>query len=58
MGWTDDGRFLSMVQILRDAASELQIILLTCHPDRFQRFQAERSFDLDALRAARSPRGA
>jgi len=50
MGWTDDRRFLSMVQILRDAASELQIILLTCHPARFDRFQAEYSVDLDRLR--------
>lgn len=55
MGWTDDGRFLSMVQILRDAASELQIILLTCHAARFDRFQAEYSVDLDRLRAPRPP---
>jgi AAA domain len=54
MGWTDDGRFLSMVQILRDASSELQIILLTCHPARFDRFQAEYSVDLDRLRDASS----
>jgi uncharacterized protein YhaN len=52
MGWTDDWRFLSMVQILRDAASELQIILLTCHPARFDRFQAEYAVDLDRLRGA------
>lgn len=55
MGWTDDGRFLSMVQILRDAASELQIILLTCHPARFARFQAEYAVDLDRLREVRAP---
>lgn len=54
MGWTDDSRFLSMVQILRDASSELQIILLTCHPGRFDRFQAEYSVDLDRLRDARA----
>jgi uncharacterized protein YhaN len=53
MGWTDDGRFLSMVQILRAASSELQIILLTCHPSRFERFQAEYSVDLDRLKQAR-----
>ena len=58
MGWTDDGRFLSMVQILRDASSELQIILLTCHPSRFDRFQAEYSVDLDRLKDARSTDGA
>jgi predicted nucleic acid-binding Zn-ribbon protein len=58
MGWTDDGRFLSMVQILRDASSELQVILLTCHAARFDRFQAEYSVDLDRLKDARSPDGA
>lgn len=58
MGWTDDGRFLSMVQILRDASSELQIILLTCHPSRFDRFQAEYSVDLDRLKDTRSTGGA
>jgi hypothetical protein len=54
MGWTDDSRFLSMVQILRDASSELQIILLTCHPSRFDRFQAGYSVDLDQLKDART----
>jgi len=57
MGWTDDERFLSMVQILRDAASELQIILLTCHPSRFDRFQADYSVDLDRRKDVRSPDG-
>ncbi|WP_437303821.1 AAA family ATPase [Sorangium sp. So ce388] len=55
MGWTDDARFVSMVQILRDAASELQIILLTCHGPRFDRFQASYAVDLDLLREARQP---
>lgn len=55
MGWTDDERFVSMVQILRDASRDLQIILLTCHPSRFERFQAERRFDLDQLREQPSP---
>lgn len=55
MGWTDDWRFLSMVQILRDASNELQIILLTCHPARFDRFQAEYVADLDQLRGVEQP---
>ena len=55
MGWTDDARFLSMVQILRDASRDLQVILLTCHPWRFERFQADRWFDLDKLKEPRSP---
>jgi DNA repair exonuclease SbcCD ATPase subunit len=57
MGWTDDSRFLSMVQILRDASRELQIILLTCHPSRFDRFQAEYVVDLDQIKRARGPDG-
>jgi len=50
MGWTDDGRFLSMVQILRNAAKEFQLIVLTCHPDRFARLQPGRTIELDRLR--------
>ncbi|WP_170229950.1 AAA family ATPase [Polyangium fumosum] len=50
MGWTDDARFLSMVRILRDAAKELQVILLTCHGTRFDRLQPEYRVDLDELR--------
>ncbi|MDC3960912.1 hypothetical protein KEG38_44210 [Polyangium jinanense] len=50
MGWTDDARFLSMVRILRDAAKELQIILLTCHGTRFDRLQPDYRVDLDELR--------
>ena len=57
MGWTDDSRFLSMVQILRDASRDLQIILLTCHPSRFDRFQAEYVVDLDQIKHARGPEG-
>ncbi|MDI3287301.1 AAA family ATPase [Polyangium sp. 15x6] len=50
MGWTDDARFLSMVRILRDAAKELQVILLTCHGTRFDRLQPDYRVDLDELR--------
>jgi len=57
MGWTDDARFLSMVQILRDASRDLQIIILTCHPSRFERFQADRWFDLDQLKGVPTDRG-
>ncbi|HRI72121.1 MAG TPA: hypothetical protein PK156_48140, partial [Polyangium sp.] len=50
MGWTDDARFVSMVKILRDAAKELQIILLTCHGTRFDRLKPDFRVDLDELR--------
>lgn len=50
LGWTDDARFLSMVKILRDAAKELQIILLTCHGSRFERLRPDYTVDLDELK--------
>lgn len=52
MGWTDDGRFLQMTRILRNAARELQLIILTCHPGRFARLDPGRTIDLEALRKA------
>ncbi|EYF01481.1 Hypothetical protein CAP_8264 [Chondromyces apiculatus DSM 436] len=52
LGWTDDARFLSMVKILRDAAKELQILVLTCHGARFERLMPGYSADLDALKQA------
>lgn len=50
MGWTDDERFMTMVRILRSAARDLQVIVLTCHPERFLRLQADYSVDLDVLK--------
>lgn len=52
-GWADDGRFPWMAQILREASSEVQIILLARHPARFNRLQAEYAVDLDQLKDAR-----
>jgi uncharacterized protein YhaN len=50
MGWTDDARFLQMTRILRNAAKEFQIIVLTCHPERFARLQPGRTIDLEKAR--------
>lgn len=58
MGWTDDGRFLNMVRILRNASKEFQLIVLTCHPDRFARMQPGRTIDLEALRREAEAAGA
>lgn len=52
MGWTDDGRFDRMMSILKKASAGLQIIVLTCHPERFLRLGARRTIDLEALRLA------
>jgi hypothetical protein len=53
MGWGDDGRLASMVQFLREASSDLQIIVLTVQPSRFNRLQVEYAADLDQLLDAR-----
>ncbi|MBL4844681.1 MAG: AAA family ATPase [Planctomycetes bacterium] len=53
LGWTDDRRFLDMVKILRHAAKDLQIIVLTCHPERGERFDAKSTIDLDELKRIR-----
>ena len=47
MGWTDDARFLHMTRILCNAAAQFQIIVLTCHPERFARLQPGRTVDLE-----------
>ncbi len=53
LGWNDDGRFLSMVQILRQTPGAPQIIVLTGHPSRFNRLDVEYTVDLDQLRDER-----
>lgn len=50
MGWTDERRFVEMAKILRNAARQFQIIVLTCHPWRFERLDPGRKIDLDALK--------
>ncbi|AKT40000.1 AAA family ATPase [Chondromyces crocatus] len=50
LGWTDDTRFLTMVKILRDAAKELQVLILTCHGARFERLMPDYCADLDDLK--------
>lgn len=47
---TDTPRFTRMIRILREAAGDLQIILLTCHPQRYAELGAEASIDLAALK--------
>ena len=52
MGWTDDDRFRRMIQILREASRELQIVILTCQPSRWEaRLGAGKTIHLEAVRA-------
>jgi hypothetical protein len=53
MGWGEGGRLASMVQMLRDASRELQIIVLTVQPSRFNRLDVDYAVDLDPLRDER-----
>lgn len=53
LGWGDDGRLPAMVQLLRGASSEVQILVLTVDPSRFNRLQVEYAVDLDQLRDER-----
>lgn len=50
LGWTDDHRFAQMVKILSAAAERMQIIVLSCHPMRFEKMGTVRRFDLDGDR--------
>ncbi len=50
LGWTDDTRFRGMINVLESTAQEMQVILLTCHPDRFARFLGATTFDLERLK--------
>ena len=51
--WVDDGRMLSTLQSLREASSELQVILLTGNPLRFSRAPVDCAVDLDRARDER-----
>lgn len=46
-GWADDGRLPALMQSLRVVSSELQVILLTAHPLRFDPTQIDCAEDLD-----------
>lgn len=53
VGWVDDGEMLSMLQSLREASSELQVILLTGNPSRFTQARVDFAVDLDRARDER-----
>lgn len=54
---TDDQRFANMLTILRRASKDLQIIMLTCHRDRYMALGTEQVLDLAALKRANNGRG-
>ncbi len=46
----DAARFERMVQVIRRAAKDLQVIILTCHPDRYVQLGAGSVIDLERLK--------
>lgn len=52
LGWTDDRRLRSMINVLERTAQDMQIILLTCHPGRFRSVMGASTFELDQLKEA------
>ncbi|MDP3277221.1 MAG: hypothetical protein Q8Q09_18675 [Deltaproteobacteria bacterium] len=48
LGWTDDERLRRMLQVLEKASQQMQVILLTCHPRRFEKFVGARQFAMSA----------
>lgn len=52
LGWTDDRRLRAMLNVLERTAQDLQVILLTCHPNRFRGLSGARTIALDELKAA------
>ena len=46
---TDSMRLGRVLDVLEDSAKRLQIILLTCHPERYQRLSSARFFDFNAV---------
>ena len=47
---TDPLRFQRILEIIDDAAQKLQILILTCHPDRFMALPEATRFDLEDIR--------
>jgi uncharacterized protein YhaN len=46
---TDAGRFARVMNVLEEAAQRLQVLILTCHPERYRGLKNTPFFDLEAL---------
>ncbi|MBW1982661.1 MAG: AAA family ATPase [Deltaproteobacteria bacterium] len=47
--FTDAGRLARVMNILEEAAQKLQILVLTCHPERYRGLEAAHFIDLEAM---------
>ena len=49
---TDAGRLARVLGLLEEEAERMQILVLTCHPERYRGLAQARFFDFEALRSA------
>ena len=53
--FTDDDRLARICNLLTRASEKLQILILTCHPERFLGITSAKAFDLESLVNAHAP---
>lgn len=46
---TDAGRLARVLGLLEESSERLQIVILTCHPERYRGLEAARFIDLKSL---------
>lgn len=46
---TDAGRLARVLSIIEEVAERLQVLVLTCHPERYRGLEGARFFDLEAI---------
>ena len=46
---TDTGRLARVMNVLEEAAQGLQVLILTCHPERYRGLKRAAFFDLEVL---------
>jgi DNA repair exonuclease SbcCD ATPase subunit len=49
---TDVGRLARVMSVLEEAAQKLQVLILTCHPERYRALNAAQFLDLEAILGA------
>jgi uncharacterized protein YhaN len=47
---TDTGRLARVLTLLQDSADRLQIVILTCHPERYRGLEEAKFFELQPAR--------
>jgi exonuclease SbcC len=47
--FTDAARMARMLDVLEESAQRLQILIITCHPERYRGLQAAQFIDLEEM---------